>query len=934
MEAVFLRIVNMSLSAAAVIAVVVLLRLSLRRAPKKWRYLLWIAPAFRLACPVSFRAVFSIFRLRPPLEAASAPAAAGVGNMTYITRPVVISPVSSVPAAQAAIPSGVLTAPMATAQASVPVQAAASVDPMQVWLAVGTAIWLAGLAVMLILGVVRYLRMKGKLADAAKLENGVYASDAIRIPFILGLLPPKVYIPAGLEGKELRYVLAHERAHLRRGDHWAKLLAYLLLSLHWFDPLVWLAFYLMSRDMEMSCDERVLSDMEGEAKDYSRTLLGYAVGRRFPAPAPLAFGESDVGSRIKNALRWRRPRLWVTVLAAVLCLAAVAACTANPKEKTEETPAPAIDLKASDIHEARLLNPSLSQVYGLNETQRDELIRLLDAVPADKIVQGRGIPSEKRLEMMGVDYALRFAGGIIELDFDDPAAAAEKYGPAVWEIHDEALYDWLEALWAENAAVLEPEQKTEPHLTIPDIAADTGDDTVSFGFAEGRLALLGAEGKTNQDVIDVVPFDNLIFRAEDNFLSPGGQSVLSGGTLWPGMSVMEVKEALFGGIPEDAIGQQQLEKPQLVLHPDIGADDYPVTGVYAGQLFDMSLLYSSGGEVIGDINLSFLPNEGEDHAATLYALIRSALIQQLGPPQKEEPSGHYDKHETSYDKDGNAINSSEPVDYVMAVWWDEDATLTLTLEIGQYYSRSLTIHFYETIYYVEETGTTEASYPAWKEAFYKLVNDVILPETEYDDGTGPVLDIALADLSGDGVPELICYLPGGGKSHAAAIVTFEEGEARAFNADCTFGLPLAKNAVENAFAANPESPDFAGAAFRWDPVQGFWTLNSANGTELDRWCTWYRFGADQNGYLAAEQLVSLDLSLELAEDGYREISWEVNGESVTSEAYHAIADEYDAWLENLCFHPFDSEQRIKFFSLRERSDDLPDRLAAWLGIGP
>ncbi len=1175
MESIFLRVLDMSVSAAVVIAVVILLRLVLRNAPKKWRYLLWSAAGFRLACPVSFRAAFSIFRLRPPAaSAASTPAV--VGNMTYIARPAVLSPLSSVPGAQAAIPSGVLTAPMATAQASAPVQAAASVDPLQVWLMVGAAVWLAGLAVMLILGAVRYLRMKGKLADAVMLEKGVYVSDAIRVPFILGLLPPRIYVPAGLEGKELRYVLAHERAHLRRCDHWAKLLAYLLLSLHWFNPLVWLGFYLMSRDMEMSCDERVLSDMEGEAKDYSRTLLAFAEGKRFPAPAPLGFGESDVKSRIKNALRWRKPKLWVTVIAVVLCLAAIAACTANPKDKTEESPAPAVDLKASDIHEARLLNASLRKVYGLSAAQRDELIRLLDAVPGDKIVQGRGIPSEKVLELMGAEYSLRFAGGVIELDFDDPAAAAEKYGPAVWEIRDEALYDWLEALWAENAAVLEAVEEPEPRFVIPDIEADSKNDTVFFGFSDDSLALLGVEGKTNQDVIDAVPFDDLSFREEDNFLTPGDPAILSGGTLLPGLSVPDTRLALFGYTYHSNFGEEQMRKPQIILHGDVGPDDYHITGVYAGQLFDLSLIYGSDGEILCDITLAFLPNEGEDHALELYALLRSALTQQLGAPQKEELNGHYDRKETSYDKDGNAVSSSEPVDYVLAAWGDEDATLTLQLEIGQYYSRSLTIRFYENIYYAEETGTPadglskmaslraeditgilhdgwvqpdagtlaplmnaaaahptagpeaqpplrdlwsmevyiganpygwtslyehyelcaqqtegllfvrywdgqhgdgsaeeywledaalynlvrgcfrsdgvveaeawekygaclearaqetvdnyepygaggftgfriirlektahiwrspegdylpvyawqvafkpedvnnvgwvggmkldaedrvvgfelntffavregpggpelsflswdsflggpEAAYDAWKEAYWKLLKEVILPETEYNDGTGPVLDLGLADLNYDGVPELICYLPGGGTSHTAAIVTFEEGEARAFNADRAFGLPLAKNALEYAFAANPETRYPSDGAFRYDPAQMSWFLNSANGTELDRWCAWYRFGADQNGYLAAEQLVSLGLVLEQAEGGYREVSWELNGAAVTSEEYHDAADGYDAWLENLGFDPFDAEQRIKFFSLRERTDDLPNRLAAWLGAEP
>ncbi len=329
MENLFLRVLDMSLSAAAVIAVVVLLRLVLRGAPKKWRYLLWSAAGFRLACPVSFRAAFSIFRLGPKPAAASA-VSAGVAQLRYIPR----AAVTAVPVIQN--PVIVTGAPIQVPPGGISVQAAApavqgpSADPMQLLLTAGACLWLAGLAVMLVLGVVRYLRMRKQLDDAVRLEGGAFASDSIRAPFILGLLPPRIYVPAGLEGKELDYVLMHERTHIRRCDHWAKLISYLLLSLHWFNPLVWLAFYLMSRDMEMSCDERVLASFEGEAKEYSRTLLAFAVGRRFPAPAPLGFGESDVKSRIKNALRWRRPKLWVTVIAVALCLIAIAACTANP----------------------------------------------------------------------------------------------------------------------------------------------------------------------------------------------------------------------------------------------------------------------------------------------------------------------------------------------------------------------------------------------------------------------------------------------------------------------------------------------------------------------------------------------------------------------------------------------------------------------------
>lgn len=1160
MEAVFLRVLNMSISAAAVIAAVLLVRLALRRAPKKWRYLLWVAPAFRLGCPVSFRAFFSVFRLLPS-AAASAPAA-GVGNlnnvsgMTYVSRPVVYSPVSSVPGAQLPIPSGVPVVQVTAQAAAVP----ASVDPVQIWLAIGAALWLTGLAVMLIVGVVRYLRMKGKLADAVLLERGVYATDAIRVPFVLGLLRPRVYVPAGLAGKELDYVLAHERAHLRRGDHWVKLLSYLLLSLHWFNPLVWLAFYLMSRDMEMSCDERVLSAMEGEAGDYSRTLLGFAVGRRFPAPAPLAFGESDVKSRIKNALNWRKPRLWVTLLAVILCFAAIAACTANPSEKTEETGTPwdwSHSLKASDIREAKLKNASARQEIALTKAQVEEVTALLNAVPREKVLQGRGIPSEKVLYLQDTGYALRFAGGIIELDTPVPNADTEE-GPVVWEIHDDALYAWLDALWSETMDQSEPGDT----LDVPLAPVDTSGDTVRFAYGDGAAAFESTgSGKTNADLLDALPFAGLDYLPEENFLSLEGPVLPAYGSLRIGMSREEVYAALYGSpLPEESLETllPRLTAPRLTLHDYEEGSGYPVSGVYASLPFDLSLGYDSYAnhdlDELSTVLLRFLPNGGMEHAADMFSLLRSALTAQLGsadqewalseakalnpgssvgsmwfldtstavlltlevdndgyrsltvmlcryaeleedhnlrqslmgldpyasqvtcyggtaptaasvavalynasihpaiePPEEKQqffwtlqayltvnvdnfktnavryvldaglaedmvrvrwPAGKGDEwvsvwledHELytllrdcyrqegiveadAWEKYGAALEAraqstvvsykpygamgftgfeitrlektahvwrSPEGEYLPVYAWDVAFTPEEVTNVGLAGSMDVDAEFRVTGYehdtffavregpggpeltflgYDEFFSAPEASYPVWREAYWKLLDEIVLRETEYNDWTGPVQDLGLADLSGDGVPELICYLPGGGMSASAVIVTFEEGEARAFNADCTYGLPLAKNAAEGAWCADPEPRYPSDGAFRYDPEQG-WVLTSANGTELDTWSTWYRFGTDRNGYLACEQLIGLYLCREESEGGNREIDWEVNGVSVVPEDYHAVASAYETWNKNLDAHPEFTRGRISFFDLRDRAEGTRDRLAAWLGVEP
>lgn len=327
MERVFLTVLNMSLTACWVIAAVVAVRLLLRRAPKKYSYWLWSVVGFRLCCPVSFQSAFSLFRLRPlGMASAASAAVAGTSAMEFIPGDVGLAPQPrinvGVPAVSEAVSASL---PAATPQNSA--------NPMQVWIFLGMLVWLIGAAALLVYAVISYLKLcrRMDMAVAAEEEN-VYESDRVRSPFLLGLRRPKIYIPFGLDGDTRRYVLEHERYHIRRRDDLVKAFAFLLLSVHWFNPLAWLAFRLMGRDMEMSCDEQVLAGGQGDKKPYSMALLGFALenGRRFPTPGPLAFGESDVKRRIKNVLNWKRPRTWVTVAAALLVLVSVAAFAANP----------------------------------------------------------------------------------------------------------------------------------------------------------------------------------------------------------------------------------------------------------------------------------------------------------------------------------------------------------------------------------------------------------------------------------------------------------------------------------------------------------------------------------------------------------------------------------------------------------------------------
>ena len=315
-------LLNMSLTASAVILCVLLVRLALRRAPRVFSYALWAVVLFRLLCPVSLTAGFSLLGLADvPVRAAAAHATV----VEYVPQDVVHAPE---PQVVLPVPDAVNDA-LNTALPQGAEQTAA--DPLEAPTAIAALVWLAGVLAMAGYSAVSLIRLRRRLAGAVPLEGNVWLADHISTPFVLGLLRPRIYLPSSLPEGERGYILLHERHHIRRLDHLAKVLAFLALCIHWFNPLVWLSFLLMGRDMEMSCDEAVLRQLGEDARaDYSASLLSLATGRRIIAGAPLAFGEGDTGSRIRNVLRWRRPRLRLAVPAAVICAAAIAACAANP----------------------------------------------------------------------------------------------------------------------------------------------------------------------------------------------------------------------------------------------------------------------------------------------------------------------------------------------------------------------------------------------------------------------------------------------------------------------------------------------------------------------------------------------------------------------------------------------------------------------------
>ncbi|WP_349947956.1 M56 family metallopeptidase [Lacrimispora sp. BS-2] len=296
MERIFLSVLNMSLTASFVIAAIILARLLLKKAPKIISYALWAVAGFRLVFPFTLEGVFSLlpFNSKPiPQDIATQAVPRIDSGITVIDN-----------AISAALP------------AATPVT---SINPLQIWIFIGTCIWLFGIAVMLIYSFVSIVVIKRSLCGATLIEGNLYEADNLKTPLVIGLFKPKIYIPAGLTNEEQRYIVLHEQTHIRRHDHAVKMFAYLVLCLHWFNPLVWAAFVLMSADMEMSCDESVIRKLGGEIKSaYSLSLVRVAAERKILNGGPLAFGEGGMKERIKNVLNFKKPSKIIITLAIML----------------------------------------------------------------------------------------------------------------------------------------------------------------------------------------------------------------------------------------------------------------------------------------------------------------------------------------------------------------------------------------------------------------------------------------------------------------------------------------------------------------------------------------------------------------------------------------------------------------------------------------
>ena len=316
MAAVFLKLLNLSISASWLVLAVLVLRLISKRSPKWVNVLLWGIVALRLVLPFSIESALSLI---PSAETVS-PAA-----VQFDPAPTITSGVSVID--NAVNPS------LSEHFAAVPT---ASVNPLYAGAYIAGWAWLIGLGAMLLYALASYLRLRRRVSVSLPIQDHIYLCDAISSPFILGVVKPRIYLPSGLDEVQRQNVLSHERAHLARRDHWWKPLGFALLAVYWFNPVLWLAYTLLCRDIELACDERVIRTMDESAvKTYSTVLLACSMPRKAVITCPLAFGEVGVKERVKNALHYKKPAFWVVAASVAVCVVVAVCFLTDPPTDTD-----------------------------------------------------------------------------------------------------------------------------------------------------------------------------------------------------------------------------------------------------------------------------------------------------------------------------------------------------------------------------------------------------------------------------------------------------------------------------------------------------------------------------------------------------------------------------------------------------------------------
>ena len=311
MSELFLEIVNRSIAASWIVIAVLVLRLCLKKTPKWLNVLLWGIVAVRLIFPFSIESALSLIpsaeTVSPSIMMEQTPSVqTGVPALDQVINPVIDHSLSPAPGASA--------------------------NPLQIWIPVLTVIWLLGVAALFLYSAVSYRRLRRRVCEAVILRDNIYQSENVCSPFVLGIIRPKIYLPYHMDKREMDHVIAHEQTHIRRRDHWWKPLGFLLLTVHWFNPLLWLGYILLCRDIELACDEKVIREMGSEQRaDYTQALVSCSVSRRSIAACPLAFGEVGIKERVKSVMNYKKPAFWIVLASVVVCAVAAVCFLTDPK---------------------------------------------------------------------------------------------------------------------------------------------------------------------------------------------------------------------------------------------------------------------------------------------------------------------------------------------------------------------------------------------------------------------------------------------------------------------------------------------------------------------------------------------------------------------------------------------------------------------------
>ncbi len=342
LDKLFLEVLNMSYVGSIVILAIVIVRIFLKKVPRKFSYILWIVPLLRLLLPFSIESVFSLVPINPkPIPAdigysLSPRIETGVNNIDYSMNRILPSP-----------------------------ELVTSINPLQIILAILGVMWLIGTVGMIIYGCYTYYKLRKRLTDAVLSEKGDYWSSKVETPFVMGIIKPRIYLPDTVSESERKYILLHERTHIKRFDHVFRGIAYLALCIHWFNPMVWIAFHLSGNDMEMSCDEAVIHQLGGKGKkEYSQLLLNFTTNKNRLRMTPLAFGEGNTKGRIKHILGFQKPRTYVVIVMAIVLIIISVGLLMNPEIKEDE---PAINGHTYEVVDILYTSPAYSYTYTMDK---------------------------------------------------------------------------------------------------------------------------------------------------------------------------------------------------------------------------------------------------------------------------------------------------------------------------------------------------------------------------------------------------------------------------------------------------------------------------------------------------------------------------------------------------------------------------------------